>query len=57
MVKAEVDWLGGGVCRIRVATAAHRVPHRAFTQALQSTKFCYWKKHLILLVEELHLVA
>lgn len=26
MVKAEVDWLGGGVCRGRVATAAYRVP-------------------------------
>lgn len=26
MVKAEVDWLGGGVCRSKVATASHRVP-------------------------------
>lgn len=40
-----------------MATAAHRVPLWALTQALQSTKFCYWKMHLILLVEELHLVA
>lgn len=27
MVKAEMDWLGGGVCRDRVATTAYRVPY------------------------------
>lgn len=30
---------------------------RPSPQALQSTKLCYWERHLILLVEELHLVA
>lgn len=31
MVKAQVDWLGGGICRGRVATAAHRVPEEALS--------------------------
>lgn len=31
MVKAEVDQLGGGVCRGRVATAAHRIPGQALS--------------------------
>lgn len=48
---------GGGLCRSKVAAASHRVPGWASPWALQSTKLCYRKRHLILLVEELHLVA
>lgn len=60
MVKAEVGCLGGGVCRSKVATASHRVPQGPRLGPLPGlckALDCYWKRHLILLVEELHLVA